>query len=177
MARRWGWIAVTLVGVVLLSGCVMMSASGSGGSSGGPSGVQQPRVTASAASRVGESQTSGNWKLTVNSVQLQDKLADGESAKPGDKLMIVDVSFFNVGTTNYLVVGPGQAALADSKNRAVPEFPTTLGAFNGRSVNKIPVRYGAETSYVYEIPAASTGYIFSFKPDPAGKTVLRWRVP
>ena len=126
---------------------------------------------------MGESQTSGNWKVTINNAQLQDQLANGEAAKSGNKLLIVDVSFFNVGTTDYLVVVPGQATLADSKNAVVTQFPTKLGAFNGQSVKQIPVRYGGETSYVYEIPAGSSGYIFSFKPDPNGKVVLRWRVP
>jgi hypothetical protein len=167
-----------IVGTLLLGGCVMITQSGGGsGSAGVASGTPQTKITASAPSVVGESQTSGNWKITVNQAQLQDRLANGDAPSGGNKLIVVDVSFFNVGSTAYLVVRPEQAALTDSKNNAVPLFPTKLGAFNGQSVNQIPVRYGAETAYAYQVPAGASGYLFSFKPDPNGKVVLRWRVP
>jgi hypothetical protein len=134
-------------------------------------------VTVSAPSRVGESQTSGNWRVHVNGVQLQKQLSDGESAKAGNTLMVIDATFFNVGTTNYLQLKPGQAVLTDSKNNVVAEFPTKLGAFNAQSESPIPAQYGGDSAYVYEVPGAPSGYIWSFKPDPAGKVVLRWRVP
>jgi hypothetical protein len=178
MLRRLAVAIGVLVSVLMLGGCVMMTQSGGGSSStGATSSAPQTKATVSAASRVGESQTSGNWKITVNDVQMQNQLADGASAKSGNKLMIADVSFFNVGNTNYLTVAPGQATLTDSKNNVVPMFPTKLGAFNGQSVKAIPVRYGGNTAYVYEVSAGSSGYIFSFKPDPNSNTVLRWRVP
>lgn len=183
MVRRWGLTAVTIAiaiaSALLLSGCIMITESGGGSSSTGgtASNAPQTKVKATGPSLVSQSQTSGNWRVTVNEVQLQNQLADGESAKSGNKLMIVDVSFYNVGSTNYLVIRPGQATLTDSRNKVVPVFPTKLGAFNAQSVNSVGARYGANTAYVYEIPAGSSGYIFSFKPDPSGETVLRWRVP
>jgi len=178
MVRRVGWATIVVVSALFLGGCVMISSSG-GGSGSGAAGSAAPttRVSASAASRVGESQTSGSWKVTVNDAQLQKQLSDGESAKPGNTLMVIDATFFNVGTTNYLQLKPGQAVLTDSKNNVVAEFPTKLSAFNAKSESPIPVRYGGDTAYVYEVPAAPSGYIWSFKPDPAGKVVLRWRVP
>ena len=181
MERCWrlpAAVALAIASALLLSGCIMITESGGGSTSqGSATSAPQAKVTASASSRVGESQTSGNWKLTVNDVQMQNKLVDGAAAAPGNKLMSVDVSFFNVGTGNALVVRPGQATLTDSKNKVVAEFPTKLGAFNGQGVGQVQVAYGSNSSYVYEIPAGATGYIWSFRPDPSGKIVLRWRVP
>ena len=178
MMRRVGLTTVVVVSALLLGGCVMISSSG-GGSGSDAAGPAAPktRASVSAASRVGESQTSGSWKVTVNTVQLQKQLSDGESAAAGNTLMVIDTTFFNVGTTNYLQLKPGQAVLTDSKNKVVAEFPTKLGAFNAKSESPIPVQYGGDTAYVYEVPAAPSGYIWSFKPDPTGKVVLRWRVP
>jgi len=195
-ARLLCAVAVALSGV-LLTGCLAVQRNQDGtleivevpeGGLKQPKPVAQPvqakatkDATAAhpeedAAAPVGTPFTTGKWEVTVTSVKPHKKMADGKKPKKGNVLIYVNVKVRNIGSSSALTVKPTQFALYDAGGEKVKPFKTKFAAFNAKQVRPVEVGLGGHTTYVYQVPKGSTGYVFTFKKSKADEKTYRWAI-
>jgi len=203
LSRRHTWrttsrgltAAIVLAAVTsLLSGCLVVQRAPDGSLSiatGTPEQVREreqktvdkttaddgkPHPDATAPAEVGSQFTTGSWQVSVTSVKPHKKMSNGQKPSKGNILIYVNVKVKNVGSTTDLTVWPRQFWLTDSAGKKVPAFETSLKAFNAQQVRPVQIGMGAHTTFVYEVPKGSDGYIFHFKKRKASPTVYRWQL-
>jgi len=136
----------------------------------------QPHPDEKAPAEIGTPFTTGSWQVTVTSVKPHKRMPNGQKPNKGNILIYVNVKVLNVGSTTDLTVKPTQFWLTDSADKKVKPFKTDLVAFNAQQVRPVQIAMGGHTTFVYEIPKKSTGYVFHFKKRKTSPTIYHWQV-
>jgi hypothetical protein len=139
-------------------------------SSAGSKGVVEPALP-------GTQIQSGPWKVQVENVRLNSRLPDGTKAPAGKQFMMVDLAFQNTGLSAALGVFPKQFTLRDASGAAIKQFPSSLPAFNARSIRPVAAGMGQNTTMVYAIPTGSGNYTLTFAPGQGANKTMAWLVP
>ena len=154
--------------------------SSSSSSSGGKSKTIADSKTAAASKAgprpVGEEQTSGTWKVNVESTEQPKRLPDGSTPHSRKQFLVVNVTVQNMAQAGAIVIHANQFKLMDTHGVAIKPFPTSLPAYNAQVVRPIEVTMGGSSSFVYEIPDGSSGYGFVVSPGQGAGSVS-WIVP
>jgi hypothetical protein len=199
MFRRFALLGASLSCAVLLSGCLAVQqlpngqlsvtpvipgvtstatpvSLGDGTAAGAPAKKGEASVSAT-ASMVGSQLESGPWKVLLEKAASARSLPDGKKPSVGKQLIVIDVAFRNTGLSSALQVLPKHFSLKDASGNTLKPFATSLAAFNAQSMRPLDARLGQTTTFVYEIPSGSSGYVFTFAPGQGATSPMRWAVP
>lgn len=182
MTRRIAILVALASCTALLGGCIAipMGVQTGGGTSaattpaGGPSNAAHPSADTAA---VGQTLTAGALKVTVQSAKTARTLPTGQKAPSGKEFLLVEIDFQNQ-TTEAVVIVPADFKLASQSGKSVAPASPVPSAFNAQQMRPLNPAFGTSTVFVYQVPAGSLGYTFSYTPQIVGKKpTLRWTVP
>lgn len=174
----------SLVALVVLIVVISVAASGHGNAATSSSSnttnnqqstaqpTAQPTKNSPVVPKVGDTNTTGNWQVTLHSAKLNQGDGGFNVPKAGNIYLVVDVTMKNIDSTPQAASSIAQWSLVDADGHSYNALITTPNTPDG----SVAAGQFIRGNLYFEIPKSQHSFMLQFVPGFDSSQLVQWQV-